>query len=65
LRDSIFVSFFVLNAFLGSALAAQEIGLNSVSAIHGLSNAEASRGLPVAVDATVVYSRGYEHLLFV
>jgi diguanylate cyclase (GGDEF)-like protein len=65
LRDSIFVSFFVLNAFLGSALAAQEIGLNSVSAIHGLSNDEASRGLPVAVDATVVYSRGYEHLLFV
>lgn len=65
MRDSVFASLFVLNAFFGSALAAQPIALNSVHAIHGLSNAEASRGLPVAADATVVYSRSYERLLFV
>ena len=39
--------------------------LTSLDAIHRLSNAEASRALPVAFEATVTYFRGYERTLFV
>jgi hypothetical protein len=48
----------------GVALAASA-PLTSLHAIHALTNAEASRGLPVEFQATVGYSRGYENLLFV
>ncbi len=52
----------------GSALAVwaeTPATLTSLRAIHALTNAEASHAIPVAVEATVVYSRGYECLLFV
>jgi len=39
--------------------------LNSLSAIHLLSNAEASKGLPVAFEATVTYYRNSDIDLFV
>jgi diguanylate cyclase (GGDEF)-like protein len=39
--------------------------LTTLQAIHALSNAEASQGLPVAFEATVTYYRGYERILFV
>jgi diguanylate cyclase (GGDEF)-like protein len=39
--------------------------LTTLRAVHELSNAEASKGWPVAAQATVTYFRGYEHTLFV
>ena len=39
--------------------------LTTLRAIHALSNAEASQGMPVAFEATVGFYRGYEHTLFV
>jgi len=39
--------------------------LTSLSAVRGLSNAEASHALPVAFEATVTYAPGREGLLFV
>ncbi len=39
--------------------------LNSLKAIHALSNAEASHQIPVAFEASVTYFRGYERTLFV
>ena len=39
--------------------------LTSLQAIHQLTNAEASKGPPVAFEATVTYFRGYEKTLFV
>jgi diguanylate cyclase (GGDEF)-like protein len=48
-----------------SARAADSAVLTSLRAIRALNNAEARRGVPVAFSATVEYSRGYEHLLFV
>jgi len=53
---------------LGWSLAARASApgpLTTLHAIHGLTNAEASRGLPVAFVATVTYYRGYENNLFV
>lgn len=38
--------------------------LTTLSAIHTLTNAEASHKIPVVFTATVGYSRGYEYLLF-
>jgi diguanylate cyclase (GGDEF)-like protein len=45
--------------------ASVPVTLTSLHAIHSLTNTEASRTIPVAFEATVVYSRGYESLLFV
>ena len=39
--------------------------LNSLEAVHLLTNAEAAKGPPVAFEATVTYFRGYEKTLFV
>jgi hypothetical protein len=39
--------------------------LTTLHAIHILNNADAKEALPVVFEATVVYSRGYENLLFV
>ena len=51
---------------LRSAIWASEpITLTSLHAIHSLTNTEASSAIPSAFEATVVYSRGYESLLFV
>ena len=48
-----------------AACAATPAPLTTLRAIHALTNAEASQKLPVDFEATVVYSRGYENLLFV
>jgi len=50
---------------LTAASATEPARLTSLSAIHALSNAEAGQAVPVAFEATVVYSRGYQRLLFV
>jgi hypothetical protein len=58
----------VIAAILGcawAAWAAAPATLTTVSAIHNLTNAEASRGLPVAFEATVTFSRASETVLFV
>ena len=59
----------VVAMILGWALAAwgaeAPAPLTNLQAIHSLSNAEASLGLPVAFEATVTYYPGYAHLLFV
>ena len=39
--------------------------LTDLRAITALSNTEASKELPVAFEATVTYSPGYENILFV
>jgi diguanylate cyclase (GGDEF)-like protein len=48
-----------------AARAADPRSLTSLHAVHALSNAEASHAIPVACEATVVYSREYESVLFV
>src|SRR5208337_3139173 len=48
-----------------TAGAAAPASLTTLRAIHALTNSEAGPALPVAFEATVVYSRGYERLLFV
>ena len=45
--------------------AAEPAPLTTLSAIHALTNAEASRKLPAAFEATVTYFRNYEKSLFV
>ncbi len=51
--------------WLASALPAQTSVLTSLPAIHLLTNAEASRHLPVQFEATVTYYRDYERTMFV
>jgi diguanylate cyclase (GGDEF)-like protein len=48
-----------------AAWAAPLAPLTTLRAIHALSNADASRKLPVAFEGTVTYFRGYAHQLFV
>jgi diguanylate cyclase (GGDEF)-like protein len=48
-----------------AAWAAAPAPLTTLSAIHALTNAQASQSLPVAFEATVIYSRGYEKTVFV
>ncbi|MGA2673963.1 MAG: GGDEF domain-containing protein [Terracidiphilus sp.] len=48
-----------------AAWAAEPATLTSLRAIHALSNAEASHGIPVAFEATVTYYRDYDIDLFV
>jgi diguanylate cyclase (GGDEF)-like protein len=48
-----------------AAWAAAPATLTTVQAIRALTNAEASKGLPVAFQATVTYNRSYERVLFV
>lgn len=50
---------------LSTAFASDQGTLTSVRAVHALSNAEADHAIPVAFEATVLYSRGYESLLFI
>lgn len=56
---------FFLVGWIPAAWATQPIPLTTLSSIHTLSNAEASRAVPVAFEATVTYFRGYEKTLFV
>jgi diguanylate cyclase (GGDEF)-like protein len=51
--------------FIASLAWADPAPLSSLSEIHKLTNAEASKALPVAFEATVTYFRGYEKTLFV
>jgi diguanylate cyclase (GGDEF)-like protein len=63
-----FLAAIPLAVMLGSVSAAwgaPPAPLTTLRAIHALSNSEASQRLPVAFEATVGYSRGYENLLFV
>jgi len=48
-----------------AALAASPNALTTLHAIHALNNADVKQAQPVAFEATVSYSRGYENLLFV
>jgi diguanylate cyclase (GGDEF)-like protein len=57
-------TFAILFACASSAWAAAPAPLTSLRAIHALSNAEASKELPVAFKATVTYNRYYERILF-
>jgi diguanylate cyclase (GGDEF)-like protein len=52
-------------ALVSAAGAAQQSALTSLHAIHNLTNAQASKALPVAFEATVTYYRSYEQVLFV
>src|ERR1700721_1389549 len=45
--------------------AAEPQPLTTLAAIRALSNQEAGNALPVAFEATVIYSRGYAWILFV
>jgi diguanylate cyclase (GGDEF)-like protein len=55
----------VILGWTWAAWAAAPATLTTVSAIHNLTKAEASKGLPVAFEATVTYSRVSEKVLFV
>lgn len=46
-------------------LAAHEVRLTSLKAIHALTNQQASTQIPVDFEATVTYYRDYERTLFV
>ena len=61
----LFPTFAILFACASSAWAMAPAPLTSLRAIHALTNAEASKELPVAFQATVTYYRGYENTLFV
>jgi diguanylate cyclase (GGDEF)-like protein len=54
-----------LLGWAATALAAQPNALTTLRKIHTLNNADVKLAQPVAFEATVVYSRGYENLLFV
>lgn len=54
--------------FLGCASISSATDLATITtlrAVHALSNADVTRGLPVAFEGTVTYFRGYEKTLFV
>ncbi len=60
--------YFAVALLLGSLmriLSAQPTLLRSLSAIHTLTNEQASHHLPVVFEATVTYFRSYERTLFV
>jgi diguanylate cyclase (GGDEF)-like protein len=48
-----------------TASAEQSTPLNSLRAIHALTDAEAGHQIPVAFEATITYYRGYERTMFV
>jgi diguanylate cyclase (GGDEF)-like protein len=48
-----------------AAHASAPAPVTTLRAIHAMTNAEASKGIPVAFEATVTYYRGYENTLFV
>ena len=48
-----------------AALAAPLVALTSLRQIAALNNTQANQEIPVDLEATVTYFRGYEHLLFV
>ena len=58
-------TFAILFACTAIACAEAPAPLTTLRAITALTNAKASKGLPVAFQATVTYYRSYERLLFV
>src|ERR1035438_4489560 len=58
-------AFAIILGWAATAFAAGSAVLTTLGAVHALTNLEASRGLPVAVEATVTYFRGRELSLFV
>jgi len=60
-----FPSLAILLGFALSAWAAAPAPLTTLRAIHALTNVEARQALPVDFEATAIYSRGYENILFV
>jgi diguanylate cyclase (GGDEF)-like protein len=61
----LFLTFVVVLGCASAAWAAAPAPLTSLRAIRALTNAQASRKVPVAFEATVNYVRSYESLLFV
>ena len=55
----------MISGCAAAVLPAETGPLNTLAAIHLLTNAEASRHLPVQFEATVTYYRDYERTLFV
>ncbi|MGD0738631.1 MAG: GGDEF domain-containing protein [Terracidiphilus sp.] len=55
----------VVIACLAAAGAAQSAPLTTLDSVRHLSNAEAAKGIPVAVTATVTYFRSYRKNMFV
>jgi diguanylate cyclase (GGDEF)-like protein len=55
----------VICGVASAAWAAPPAPLTTLRAIHALTNAEASQGLPVAFEATLTYFRDYERTMFV
>src|ERR1035441_10273213 len=62
---SVVAIIFVWAAAAWATAPAAPVTLTTLSAIHALSNAEASHALPVAFEATVTYIRAYARTLFV
>jgi diguanylate cyclase (GGDEF)-like protein len=55
----------IMLGWAAAALAASPGDLTTLHAIHLINNADAKQKQPVVFEATVVYSRGYENVLFV
>jgi diguanylate cyclase (GGDEF)-like protein len=55
----------ILFGLASASWAADSAPLTSLSAIHALTNEQAKEAQSVNFEATVVYSRGYENLLFI
>ena len=58
-------AFLIIVGCAAATLAATPNALTTLQAIHALTNSEVNQAQPVAFEATVSYSRGYENLLFV
>jgi diguanylate cyclase (GGDEF)-like protein len=58
-------TFVVVAGFALTTWAGTPATLTTLRAFHALTNDQASKGLPVAFEATVTYYRGYENTLFV
>ena len=61
----VILALIVILGWVSVVWSAAPTPLTSLRAVHALTNAEASRSLPAQFEATVVYSREYENLLFV
>ena len=60
-----FESVALIFACASTAWGADPAATTTLSAIHAMTNADVTPGLPVAFEATVTYFRGYERALFV
>jgi diguanylate cyclase (GGDEF)-like protein len=65
LMQRLITAFAIILGWVSTAGAVEPGPLTNVRAVQALTNAEASQGLPVAIEATVNYFRGRELSLFV